>query len=265
MKLNFAPDFQNMFRPLTPEELEALEQRILRNEEQRQVTVWVNAPKPNTLIDGHNTFDICKKHNLAPKFIEIKFDSRWEAEQYALLAQLGRRNLSGQELAIAAAKLARALQACSAFETVKQEVSARAVLKKAASTVGVGERSTWNAKKVLDKAAKVVVDGVIEGRFGTTDAAAIADLPKKEQAAAVQKVKSGAAKTLRGAAFDPAALEAKSAKPKPKKSGRPIISKTDRANAHKHLGGLIRALKAMDVYDEFCQSLSAIARRLKQI
>lgn len=51
----------------------------------------------------------------------------------------------------------------------------------------------------------------------------------------------------------------------PKRSGKPIVTKKERTEVQKHLGGLIRCLKTLELYDEFEPSLSAIAKRLKQI
>lgn len=66
--------------------------------------------------------------------------------------------------------------------------------------------------------------------------------------------------------FDPETLEQQPPREdKPKASGKPTISRQDRTNAQKHLGGLIRSLSAMGIYDEFATSLSQVATRLKQV
>ena len=64
--------------------------------------------------------------------------------------------------------------------------------------------------------------------------------------------------------FDPAALEAQPAPPLPK-SGKPTVSVKDRKDCHAHLGGLIRALGRVGLYDEFHATLDAIAVRLKTL
>ena len=99
-----------------------------------------------------------------------------------------------------------------------------------------------------------------------TDASKIAEHGTQETKAKVREGKLSVSKAVKGPEFDTAKLDRQpSRNTSPKKSGKPTVSKKDRTDAQKHLGGLIRALKTLDIYDEFVKSLSAIADRLKRV
>jgi hypothetical protein len=54
-----------------------------------------------TIIDGHNRYAICKKHDLPFKIITMEFDDRDAAMDWMDANQLGRRNLSPVDFKLA--------------------------------------------------------------------------------------------------------------------------------------------------------------------
>lgn len=260
MNVATAADFKNLWPEHSAEELANLERNCLddpKHERMPPIVLWADGPKPNTIIEGYHQHAIRERHRLTIKYAKLKFETRQDAMIFALRAQLGRRNLNASQLAIGLAELSKIVG--------KNGTPGVLNLESAAKEAGISTQTAYNAKKVSEQGSKPLVDSVKAGETAVSDAVAVADLPKPEQTAALKKVQSGRAKTLRGAAFDPEQLEKQPPTRRPKKSGKPIVTKKERTEVQKHLGGLIRCLKTLELYDEFEPALSAIAKRLKQI
>lgn len=130
------PEFQALIPPLSPEELAQLEENILRDGCRDPLVVWVPyKPDPGShkcygydeskcdlvagdgvwacrhcdhnpalmervLVDGHNRYAICTKHGLDFDTEELEFGSREEALDWIDANQLGRRNLSPEQMSL---------------------------------------------------------------------------------------------------------------------------------------------------------------------
>ena len=82
-------EFKKLIPPLTGEERKGLEESILKEGCRDALILW-----GNTLIDGHNRYEICTKHNIPFKTIQKDFKSRDEAFLYMIDNQKSRRNLT---------------------------------------------------------------------------------------------------------------------------------------------------------------------------
>lgn len=211
MNINIAPDFRDLWPEHTPEELEQLTASCLADPDHEwmpPVALWVDAPKPNTILDGHHQYVIRSRRRLKIKYAKLKFATRQEAMVHAIGAQLGRRNLSPSQIAIGIVELAKNIG--------KSGIDSIPNLESTAKEMGVGKQTVYNAKRVSEHGAKPIVEGVKSGKFSASDGAGIANLPKQTQA----KVASIAEKkrtTLKQAAkevkteeaeIDPNSLEA---------------------------------------------------------
>lgn len=89
-------EFKDLIPQLRPEEFEQLEANILKEGVRDPIIIW---PVDNqfVLIDGHNRFSICQKHNLEFPFKKVDFTSEDEARDWMVKNQLGRRNLSPEQ------------------------------------------------------------------------------------------------------------------------------------------------------------------------
>ena len=85
---------------LSEEEYKQLEANIVADGIRESIIVW-----GNTIIDGHNRYEIASKHNIEYKTIEKHFDSRKDVIEWMILNQFGRRNLSAYQRSILALKL----------------------------------------------------------------------------------------------------------------------------------------------------------------
>ncbi len=82
-------EFKNLIRPLYKQEYIQLEANILLDGCRNPITTW-----NGIIIDGHNRYEICNKHNIPYKVEEMAFNSREEVIAWICANQLGRRNLT---------------------------------------------------------------------------------------------------------------------------------------------------------------------------
>lgn len=98
--LNIDPEFRDLIPPLNDEELAMLEESIVTNGCESALVVW-----DGVIVDGHNRYAICQKHNIPFSVAEKSFDSREDAMLWMLRNQLGRRNLNSYQRSDLALKL----------------------------------------------------------------------------------------------------------------------------------------------------------------
>ncbi len=98
MQIN--PRFKTMIPPLTAEEREMLKESIKNEGVRDALIVW-----GDTLIDGHNRYEICQELGVPFETRPIDFADADEAETWILRNQLSRRNLSDVERARIALRL----------------------------------------------------------------------------------------------------------------------------------------------------------------
>ena len=93
-------EFQSLIPPLTYEEKKMLEESILSEGCRDAIVVW-----NDTIIDGHNRYEICKKHGIPFETLNREFESRNEVIEWIIKNQFGRRNLPMHERARLALRL----------------------------------------------------------------------------------------------------------------------------------------------------------------
>lgn len=98
--LNVDTEFKNLIPPLTDDEYRGLEASILEEGCRDALILW-----GDTIVDGHNRYEICIKHNIAFNAVQMDFDSREDVIQWIILNQFSRRNLPLYERARLALRL----------------------------------------------------------------------------------------------------------------------------------------------------------------
>ena len=89
MSIVIDKEFKSLIPPLTAEEYAGLEESILQEGCRDALIVW-----GDTLIDGHNRYEICTKHNIPFETVEMFFPSRDDVKLWMMRNQLSRRNLN---------------------------------------------------------------------------------------------------------------------------------------------------------------------------
>jgi hypothetical protein len=98
---------RDLIPPLTADELNQLEQNVLKHGVKDPLTIWeTTASVAGTgsgstpvyvLIDGHNREQIIRKYQLDFRINLVRFDSLDETKDYMIAYQLGRRNLTPEQ------------------------------------------------------------------------------------------------------------------------------------------------------------------------
>lgn len=80
--------FKDLIPPLTADERKQLEENILKDGIRDPLVVW-----EGTIVDGHNRYEIARKHGLEYRVVEKEFRDEDEATLWIIDNQFGRRNL----------------------------------------------------------------------------------------------------------------------------------------------------------------------------
>lgn len=84
--------------PLSEHELWQLEKSLIKEGCHDALTVWVKSPGQIVLVDGHNRYKLCEKNNIPFKIKKLKFSGIEDAKLWMIDNQIGRRNLTGDQI-----------------------------------------------------------------------------------------------------------------------------------------------------------------------
>lgn len=85
------PELQKIMPELSEEEYKELEESLLTDGYKgAPIIVW---KQKGIIVDGHNRYSICQKHDIPFEIKELEFDGQDDVVMWMLRAQLGRRNL----------------------------------------------------------------------------------------------------------------------------------------------------------------------------
>ena len=88
-KLKIDEEFKHLIHPLKKIEYLQLENNIIADGCRDPIITWMGI-----IVDGHNRYEICSKHNIPFKTVEMDFVCREAAIAWICANQLGRRNIS---------------------------------------------------------------------------------------------------------------------------------------------------------------------------
>lgn len=89
MNISIDQELKNLIPPLTEEEYAGLEESILNEGCRDAIVLW-----GETIIDGHNRYEICTKHGIYFRTVQKEFEDRNAAKLWMMQNQLARRNLN---------------------------------------------------------------------------------------------------------------------------------------------------------------------------
>ena len=92
--MKILPEFKSLIPPLSKSEYDLLEKSILDEGCRDSLVTW-----NGVLIDGHNRYEICKKHKIKFNTVEKKFEDKNAVKLWILDNQIGRRNLNSYQRA----------------------------------------------------------------------------------------------------------------------------------------------------------------------
>lgn len=164
------------------------------------------------ILDGRRRERGCRRAGVEPKYIEFK-GSEMEALTFVISKNLHRRHLGEGEKAIVAARITTAKTGNPSTTNAKNKQNTYSsqnatntekpvTAKEAAGMTGTTEAKVDRAKKVIANGTPELEQAVIDGTLSVSDAASVADEPKKVQNQAVEDVKNGKAPTAKKAVED---------------------------------------------------------------
>lgn len=195
-KLNREPEidaeFASLIPPLTADEYSRLEQSIITEGCGDALILW-----NNIIIDGHNRYKICKKHNIQYRTTTKDFASRQEVIIWMLANQLARRNLTDFQRIEIVRKSENAVKAQAERRMLAGKSESSAILHKGRATEELGTMaqvsgSTYeHAIAVIDKAPEAVIQAVRLGELSINAGYEVTKLAPNEQFEIAERIKSG--------------------------------------------------------------------------
>ena len=227
MDIIIDPEFSKLLIPLADEEFQLLEKSIVEEGCRDHLIVWTGT---NILIDGHNRYKICTKHEIPFEVNYMYFEDRMDAYKWIISNQLGRRNITPEQASYLRGKRYNAEKKAASFnqgisgnpggkpkaeggQNVPPEKTADrlarefrvtdrtikrdAVYAKAIDTVAevlapAPEKTGETLKTILARESKI-------NKQDTVKLATIATKAPEEARAIVQAIREGGAKTVREA------------------------------------------------------------------
>lgn len=114
--LQISAELEPYIFPLTTDEFNQLEANILQEGCRDPLVYWKKGDLDFILIDGHNRFKICSKHNIDFKLEQKDFDSIANVKDWMINNQLGRRNLTPEQSAILRGRLYNQMKQAKVIE-----------------------------------------------------------------------------------------------------------------------------------------------------
>lgn len=191
------PEMEQLLPPLSAEQFSSLERDILESGCYAPIIV----KEELVIVDGHNRFRICEKHDLPFRMRVFSFVGLPEANQWALETQRGRRNLSLWELGQIALKLKPELETTAkARQSRRTDVSVNSpkrhtpfdTRKKVAQAVGIGEQAMGRIARLSEDAPQALKDALerkeVSVNRGWKILKALQQLPEEERENAVTEM-----------------------------------------------------------------------------
>lgn len=196
-RLKIDPEFKNLIPPLTAEEYAGLEESILQEGCRDALIVW-----GDTLIDGHNRFEICTRHNIPYEITEMFFPSRDDVKLWMLKNQLSRRNLSDMQRVAMVRKCEDAVKAKarermeegrnqytdSPKEKFPEGKQSRDEL---GAMAGVSGKTYEHAVTVLETAPAPIVEATMQDALSIHAAYQVTKMEPEQQAEIAQRIEQG--------------------------------------------------------------------------
>ena len=197
-ELKIDEELAGLIPPLTEDEFSRLEQSILEEGCRDAIILW-----GNIIVDGHNRYRICTKHNIPFRTLQKEFATKDEVKLWMLQNQLSRRNLSDlarvemvrkcEEAVKAQAKLRQ--QGGQGGILLREKLPEAKLGKRATDELGelagVSRKTYEHATAVLDKAPEPVIEATRNKELSINAAYAVTKMPEEQQAEISKRIEQG--------------------------------------------------------------------------
>lgn len=189
-------EFKNLIPPLTDDEYKGLEESILNEGCRDALVCW-----GDTLIDGHNRYEICTKHDIPFETIEMDFPTRDDVIVWIIKNQFGRRNLPAYERARLALRLkpviaerAKANQVMGGNNSeMGRQISAQPVKTRdeLATAAGVSHDTIAKVEKIEAEAPKPVIEASRKNELSVNAAYQVTKMEPEQQEEIAERIEHG--------------------------------------------------------------------------
>lgn len=189
-------EFKALIPPLTAEERAELERSLLADGCRDALVLW-----GDTLIDGHNRYEICTRHNIPFEVVRKEFDSRQSAIEWMILNQFGRRNLPAHERARLALRLKPMIADKAKEQQIRKpadSVSHKSVEQKPIDTqkeiakiAGVSHDTIAKVERIEKEAPQPIVEASRKGEISVNSAYQVTKLEPEKQEEIAQRMEQG--------------------------------------------------------------------------
>ncbi|MGS0744110.1 hypothetical protein ACVBEF_20200 [Glaciimonas sp. GG7] len=202
MPITINEDLRAYIDPLTEDEFAALERSLLAEGCRDALVLW-----GDLLVDGHNRYGICQKHDIPFKTIQSHtFKSMDDVHLWMIDNHLGRRSVSDfqrgvlalrkKELVSARVAQAQAQRPPAEVAAVDDRAEPTLTREAVARSARMSSATLGQIEKIQKTAAPELVEAIKSGAISINAAVAVASLPSDKQIEAV----AGGKKELRQAA-----------------------------------------------------------------
>lgn len=188
-------EFKALIPPLTVDEKQGLEKSLIDEGCRDALVLW-----GDILVDGHNRYEICTRHNIPYKTIQREFASRQDVIEWIILNQFGRRNLPAHERARLALRLkpviaekAKAQQTRTGENRVCQISDKQAIdtKKELAKIAGVSHDTIAKVEKIEEEAPAQIVEASRKGEISVNAAYQVTKFEPEQREEIVQRIEQG--------------------------------------------------------------------------
>lgn len=185
-------EFQSLIPPLTAEEYAGLEESILSEGCRDALVVW-----GDTLIDGHNRYEICTKHGIPFDTVEMDFPTRDDVIVWIIKNQFGRRNLPAYERARLALRLKPVVSAqaekrmLSGKSDPTQKSAGGETRDELAKAAGVSHDTIAKVEKIENEAPAPVVEASRKNELSVNAAYQVTKMEPEQQEEVAERIEQG--------------------------------------------------------------------------
>ena len=213
MQIAIDKEFRSLIPPLTHEEYAGLEKSILDEGCRDAIVVWEEHEvhyddltgytdeinHPPVIIDGHNRYEICTRHNIPFKTVYADLSDRDEVKLWMMKNQLARRNLNDfQRIEIThkcedavAAKAAERQESTRFGGGGNISTTTGKARDELGAMAGVSGKTYKHAVTVMEEAPEPVVEAARQNALSINAAYQVTRMEPEQQQEVVERIENG--------------------------------------------------------------------------
>ena len=186
-------EIRDLLPPLTEYEYKNLEQSILDEGCREAIVLW-----GEIIVDGHNRYNICIKHNISFNTVQKEFASRDEVINWIIKNQVGRRSLNDFQRIEIVHRCEDAVKAQAKQRMLAGKSNPMGESPKGASRdilggmAGVSGKKYEHGVKVLESGSKEIIEAARKGKMHIDTAyKAVMEIQKQKQHTKAEGIEQG--------------------------------------------------------------------------